>query len=224
MSLKRFKQGRSAYSGSNMREKIETYVDFPIEGLDLAPYCCDTATNSKTGKNKNKGNNKASSSDIGDGTGGQQTEKESETAATATTTSDENGSSSRTDDSDGGDNDNNGNNDNDNGDADADANPDRTLYDLFAVCNHFGRMGFGHYTAFARDWMDMYSSTNNNNPATTTSTATASSASSSTSGGGGWYKYDDEDVTPVTEPEGQIRTPAAYILFYRRRPANPRAN
>ena len=25
-------------------------------------------------------------------------------------------------------------------------------YDLFAVTNHFGRMGFGHYTAFARRW------------------------------------------------------------------------
>ena len=26
------------------------------------------------------------------------------------------------------------------------------LYDLFAVCNHFGRLGSGHYTAMARDW------------------------------------------------------------------------
>ena len=35
-----------------------------------------------------------------------------------------------------------------------------------------------------------------------------------------WYKYDDEDVTPVADPEGEIRSPYAYMLFYRRRPAN----
>ena len=28
-----------------------------------------------------------------------------------------------------------------------------TVYDLFAVCNHYGRMGYGHYTAFGRDWV-----------------------------------------------------------------------
>ena len=32
----------------------------------------------------------------------------------------------------------------------------RTRYDLFAVCNHIGRMGFGHYTTYAREWADMY--------------------------------------------------------------------
>lgn len=29
---------------------------------------------------------------------------------------------------------------------------DSTIYDLFAVCNHIGRSGYGHYTAMARDW------------------------------------------------------------------------
>ena len=42
------------------------------------------------------------------------------------------------------------------GGGDSKENRARTLYDLFAVCNHFGRMGFGHYTAYARDWMGMY--------------------------------------------------------------------
>jgi hypothetical protein len=27
-------------------------------------------------------------------------------------------------------------------------------------------------------------------------------------------------VTPVADPEGEIRSPYAYMLFYRRRPAN----
>ena len=26
------------------------------------------------------------------------------------------------------------------------------MYDLLAVANHYGRMGFGHYTAFAANW------------------------------------------------------------------------
>ena len=133
LSLKRFdfqdvsSRGRAAHR----REKIETFVDFPIDGLDLAPHCA------------------------------QRPHRDGE------------------------------------GDGD---NQQRTLYDLFAVCNHFGRMGFGHYTACARDWMDMY-------------TDRASSSS------GAWFKYDDEDVTAVRD-EREILSPAAYILFYRRRPAN----
>ena len=202
MSLKRFKQGRSAYTGSSLQGKIETYVDFPIEGLDLAPYCCDTPTtssNSQKTKAKDKAKDKTSS-----GSANSEQTMSGPEAITATTDSDNGSSSSRTVDATDGD-----------GTGD-DENPDRTLYDLFAVCNHFGRMGFGHYTAFARDWMDMY----------TPPFATTTSSSSVGSGGGvrGWYKYDDEDVTPVLNPEGEIKTPAAYILFYRRRPANPRAS
>ena len=145
-------------------------MDFPIEGLDLAPYCCDTQKASATA-----------------------------TASSSATVSDSPSSSS------------------------ASENKDRTLYDLFAVCNHFGRMGFGHYTAFARDWMDMYTPSSSSSSSSSPSSS-SSSSSSSTSGGagtGGWYKYDDEDVTPVRDPECEIKTPAAYILFYRRRPANP---
>ena len=26
------------------------------------------------------------------------------------------------------------------------------IYDLFAVSNHFGSLGFGHYTAYAKNW------------------------------------------------------------------------
>ena len=199
MSLKRFKQGRSAYTGSSLQGKIETYVDFPIEGLDLAPYCCDTPTTSSNSQ-KAKDKDKDKTSSVSENS--EQTLSGPE-AITATTDSDNGSSSNRTVDAA-----------DDDGTGD-DENPDRTLYDLFAVCNHFGRMGFGHYTAFARDWMDMY---------TPPSATTTSSSVGSGGGVGGWYKYDDEDVTPVLNPEGEIKTPAAYILFYRRRPANPRAS
>jgi ubiquitin carboxyl-terminal hydrolase 4/11/15 len=63
-------------------------------------------------------------------------------------------------------------------------------YDLFGVVNHFGRMGFGHYTSFCRQWDEEELSTQ-------------------------WHMYDDSKVQPA-EPS-DVSSPAAYILFYRRR-------
>lgn len=61
------------------------------------------------------------------------------------------------------------------------------MYDLFAVSNHFGSMGGGHYTAYAKHRND-----------------------------GKWYNYDDSSVSPVSDPNS-VKTAAAYVLFYRRR-------
>lgn len=102
--------------GVSYREKIESFVDFPLEGLDLAPFCDDSQSAKARG-----------------------------------------------------------------------------VYDLFAVCNHYGRMGFGHYSAFARDW------------ALDGSLAEA------------WTFYDDNDVR-ACDDAAEVKTSAAYILFYRRRP------
>jgi len=63
-------------------------------------------------------------------------------------------------------------------------------YDLFAVVNHHGRMGFGHYTAFAMSWDESGVSKK-------------------------WNVFDDSDVSPIDSIE--IPSSAAYILFYRRR-------
>jgi ubiquitin carboxyl-terminal hydrolase 4/11/15 len=60
-------------------------------------------------------------------------------------------------------------------------------YELYAVSNHYGAMGFGHYTAYAKNPLD-------NN----------------------WYDFDDSNVTLVTNVENII-TDAAYNLFYRRK-------
>jgi ubiquitin carboxyl-terminal hydrolase 4/11/15 len=65
-------------------------------------------------------------------------------------------------------------------------------YDLFAVTNHFGRMGFGHYTAFARRWDE--EGIHNEH----------------------WALFDDSSVQEVTD-ERNIVSSAAYVLFYRRR-------
>ncbi|KAJ2455884.1 hypothetical protein EV183_000500 [Coemansia sp. RSA 2336] len=61
------------------------------------------------------------------------------------------------------------------------------VYDLYSVCNHYGGMGGGHYTAYARNPEDDK-----------------------------WYNFDDSHVSPVSDPES-VKTAAAYMLFYRLR-------
>ncbi|CAN1139102.1 Ubiquitin carboxyl-terminal hydrolase 9 [Linum perenne] len=58
-------------------------------------------------------------------------------------------------------------------------------YDLYAISNHYGGLGGGHYTAYAK-LIDENR----------------------------WYNFDDSRVTPVNESD--IKTSAAYVLFYRR--------
>ncbi|KAG5437274.1 hypothetical protein PCANB_001067 [Pneumocystis canis] len=62
---------------------------------------------------------------------------------------------------------------------------DSQIYDLYAVNNHFGGLGGGHYTAYVA------------------------------SENGYFYHFDDSLVVRIHE--SQIVTPAAYLLFYRRR-------
>eukprot|EP00644_Phytophthora_capsici_P001335 jgi/Phyca11/533060/estExt2_fgenesh1_pg.C_PHYCAscaffold_100047 len=110
LSLKRFE-----YRNEILRDKLDVFVDFPLESLDMSPYCLE-----------------------------------------------------KTDDK------------------------DHLSYDLFAVSNHYGSMGFGHYTAFAKSWKDgdgeMYP---------------------------GWYSFDDSLVSPAMP--SQVKSNAAYILFYKRK-------
>lgn len=74
------------------------------------------------------------------------------------------------------------------------------VYDLFGVVNHYGRMGFGHYTAFARKWDEADLSND-------------------------WALFDDSSVRSVGDGRGAngvdgVVSPAAYVLFYRRRTFN----
>lgn len=117
------------------REKIEDFIDFPLEGLDLSPFCHQPSWTSAVSY-----------------------DNLSEISSTS------------------------------NGNA---AKKPSALYDLFAICNHYGRMGFGHYTAFARDYLDDQLSPQ-------------------------WYSFDDDLVRPCSNPE-EVKTRAAYMLFYRRR-------
>ncbi|XP_021892460.1 ubiquitin carboxyl-terminal hydrolase 8-like isoform X2 [Carica papaya] len=59
-------------------------------------------------------------------------------------------------------------------------------YMLYAMSNHYGGMGGGHYTASVAHQRCR------------------------------WYEFDDESVSPISEDD--IKTSAAYVLFYRRIP------
>ncbi|KAK9668450.1 hypothetical protein RND81_13G061300 [Saponaria officinalis] len=59
------------------------------------------------------------------------------------------------------------------------------MYELYAISNHYGGLGGGHYTAYAK-LIDEDR----------------------------WYHFDDSHVSSVNETD--IRTAAAYVLFYRR--------
>ncbi|KAB5570814.1 hypothetical protein GE09DRAFT_1055598 [Coniochaeta sp. 2T2.1] len=65
------------------------------------------------------------------------------------------------------------------------------IYDLIAVDDHWGGLGGGHYTAFAKNFID-----------------------------GEWYSYNDTSVSKQNDVS-KIVTSAAYLLFYRRRSDTP---
>lgn len=64
-------------------------------------------------------------------------------------------------------------------------------YDLFAVDNHYGGLGGGHYTATAQNFFD-----------------------------GQWYDYNDSIVSKCSSGEKAVSR-NAYLLFYRRRTPHP---
>lgn len=122
-----------AMATATHREKITTFVDFPINGLNISNYC-------------NQARRKGSSGTYHD---------------------------------------------------------HEYIYDLYGVINHYGRMGFGHYTAFVRDW---------DKPMEVSSTGAVAGSTELSST---WYSYDDDLIHIVDEKT--IKTSAAYILFYRQR-------
>ncbi|XP_050388033.1 ubiquitin carboxyl-terminal hydrolase 5 isoform X1 [Argentina anserina] len=64
-------------------------------------------------------------------------------------------------------------------------NVGQQLYELYALTNHYGNMGSGHYTAHIK-LLDEDR----------------------------WYSFDDSHISPINEED--VKSPAAYVLFYRR--------
>ena len=71
-----------------------------------------------------------------------------------------------------------------------------TVYALYAVSVHFGGLGGGHYTAYARNTEDP-----------------------------DWNEYNDSSVSKVRDEDidREVLTDSAYLLFYLRRDYWPRA-
>lgn len=65
-----------------------------------------------------------------------------------------------------------------------DASEGSHVYELYAISNHYGGLGGGHYSAYCK------------------------------LNDGKWYHFDDSHVSPVNESD--IKTSAAYVLFYQR--------
>lgn len=67
------------------------------------------------------------------------------------------------------------------------------IYDLYAVSNHYGGLGGGHYTAYAKNAENSQ-----------------------------WYSFNDSSANKVEgDPATTIVSPGAYVLFYERREAQP---
>lgn len=161
--LKRFSAGRG------LRDKIDTVVDFPIEGLDLtdrvegAKAVQQLKAEGLQGVPESIGVQPSASSSteaVVDAGGDSNGEQEDLGASFLSAISEAN--------------------------DDAVAS-DKPIYDLFAVDNHYGGLGGGHYTSSARNAED-----------------------------GKWYYFDDSSVRPISNPE-EVKGSAAYLLFYRRR-------
>lgn len=192
------------------RDKIHTLVDFPLYGLDLSTFCHEYATAGGTAASSTSSQQPAQQHS--DSTGKSSTNNGShsnsprywDTSSTSTSSS----SSS---------------------DVSVSAIP--ALYDLFGIINHYGRMGFGHYTSYVRNWDESRNELSAD-----------------------WFECDDETVRRVSRRvrekererererrggEGEeermhrerrereeeeeeeygtmLKTSSAYILFYRRR-------
>ncbi|CAO1617632.1 unnamed protein product [Jaminaea pallidilutea] len=162
--LKRFSAGRG------LRDKIDISVDFPIDGLDLT----DRVEGSKAVQQLGHAND-SSASQAQDAVLSASTPSSTVEAATDAAEHGEDLSASILS-------------------AISEANDnavasDKPIYDLFAVDNHYGGLGGGHYTSSARNAED-----------------------------GKWYYFDDSHVRPLSSSE-EVKGPAAYVLFYRRRTA-----
>ncbi|EGG06293.1 ubiquitin C-terminal hydrolase [Melampsora larici-populina 98AG31] len=132
--FKRFSNARTAYGRST---KVDAFVEFPIEGLDLS----DEVEGIKVARRLKAQavERKLNGHKVQEGMMVEEEEEES------------------------------------------------LIYDLFAVDNHFGGLGGGHYTAFAKNATD-----------------------------GKWHNFDDSHVSEVDSAE-KVKSSAAYLLFYRRR-------
>eukprot|EP00184_Porphyridium_aerugineum_P008474 CAMPEP_0184692250 /NCGR_PEP_ID=MMETSP0313-20130426/804_1 /TAXON_ID=2792 /ORGANISM="Porphyridium aerugineum, Strain SAG 1380-2" /LENGTH=1268 /DNA_ID=CAMNT_0027150069 /DNA_START=258 /DNA_END=4064 /DNA_ORIENTATION=- len=104
------------------------------------------------------------------------------------------------------------------------------IYDLFAVSNHFGSLGGGHYTAYAKSPWKQNPTSMEESPSKPngvaamdkesddgmSSEANVSRLNEAHHGFDGWYSFDDSYVSHIRELD-QIKSSSAYLLFYKKR-------
>lgn len=102
-------------------------------------------------------------------------------------------------------------------------NSRRQLYELYALTNHYGSMGSGHYTAHIKVKCENFNPSNLLlNSSSVAKHLECSSVLRHDSyfpnvqlvDENRWYNFDDSHISPITEDE--VNTAAAYVLFYRR--------
>ncbi|KAL6011281.1 hypothetical protein ACLOJK_001726 [Asimina triloba] len=88
------------------------------------------------------------------------------------------------------------------------------LYDLYAVSNHYGGMGSGHYTAHIKSVDPDYNLIVASKISMTAIAPTVNVRRSLLLDENRWYNFDDTHISPINEED--VRSAAAYVLFYRR--------
>ena len=63
---------------------------------------------------------------------------------------------------------------------------ENVMYSLYSVCNHYGSLHGGHYTAYAKNFDD-----------------------------DNWYSYNDSAVNVINNPLNTVCTSSAYVLFFK---------
>ena len=106
-------------------------------------------------------------------------------------------------------------------------NTRRQLYELYALTNHYGSMGSGHYTAHIKvkweisilwsclDFFLGFSSQHQNVlPFSNALQSDSYFPNVQLLDENRWYNFDDSHISLISEDE--VNTAAAYVLFYRR--------
>ncbi|KAJ3088386.1 ubiquitin carboxyl-terminal hydrolase [Quaeritorhiza haematococci] len=178
--LKRFSNSGRVSAFSRMTgDKIDTLIDFPVNGLDLTEVVLGREFLKH--KHKKRHANTPSSSPLP----AEAEENESEQNGTTVEGGAENVEAQNV--TNGNEEQKMGVDGDDEGSTGEEEDDERLVYDLFGVSNHFGGLGGGHYTAYAKNDISQR-----------------------------WYNFDDSHVSETNE-SGIVTEAAYLLFYQRRR-------
>jgi len=205
----------------HLREKLEHPIAFPLKGMDVAPWLAAPAPDSGMGSSRRMLSPLRSMAVVQGGTGGAATEGASPGRAVRSPPAPPTDSS-----------------------IDAHRSPSsrrisrllRSSYDLYAVANHHGQMGSGHYTAacLRNEWGEGGGAVSHTADSARPGGGASGAGGAAAAGAGSWVVFDDSRVTALPQgdkgvlplakgaAQGGLSPSTAYVLFYRRRHLSPR--